>query len=194
MKKEHELKTDAEPFLDIVRGIKTFEIRVNDRGFKVGDTLLLRETAYPAAKMANGFPLEYTGSTARGEITFIQVGYGITDGYVVLLFKLLGYELPPGASSEILDPAKTHEISNIGVKKHRHYFKDVSHLDEIDVYRVIDLFGVTDGAIQHALKKLLVTGGRGGGKGTVTDMQDAIDSLSRGLDMIAENERKNDGH
>lgn len=72
--------------------------------------------------------------------------------------------------------------------KHRHYFKDTSHLQSIDVYRVISLFGVTDPCIGHALKKLLVAGGRGAGKGVGTDIQEAIDSLLRYQEMQRENE------
>lgn len=62
---------------------------------------------------------------------------------------------------------------------HSHYFKSVKHLNEIDVYRVLDLFEVTDPCIQHAVKKLLVAGGRGAGKGFDKDIQEAIDSLKR---------------
>ena len=45
--------------------------------------------------------------------------------------------------------------------KHSHYFKNVRHLDGIDVYRVLELFNVTDPCLQHAIKKLLCAGGRG---------------------------------
>lgn len=45
--------------------------------------------------------------------------------------------------------------------KHPHYHKDVSNLQTVDVYRVLALFNVTDPCIQHAVKKLLVAGGRG---------------------------------
>lgn len=60
--------------------------------------------------------------------------------------------------------------------KHSHYFKDVSHLKLIDVYRVIELWEVKDPCIQHALKKLLVAGKRGA-KDEAKDIQEAIDTL-----------------
>ena len=41
-------------------------------------------------------------------------------------------------------------------QKHSHYFKDVRHLQTVDVYRVLALFGVTDPCLQHAAKKILV--------------------------------------
>lgn len=71
-------------------------------------------------------------------------------------------------------------------KLHSHYFKDVSQLDTIDVYRVIDLYKIDDPCIQHAVKKLLVAGGRGAGKDTNKDIQEAIDSLERWKDMRQE--------
>lgn len=70
--------------------------------------------------------------------------------------------------------------------KHPHYHKDVRHLQTIDVYRVLHLFNVTDPCIQHAVKKLLVAGGRGAGKDISRDVQEAIDSLQRFQEMRAE--------
>ena len=37
--------------------------------------------------------------------------------------------------------------------KHNHYKRDVSTLDYIDVYRIIDLYDLHDPCFQHALKK-----------------------------------------
>lgn len=70
--------------------------------------------------------------------------------------------------------------------KHPHYHKNVRHLETIDVYRVLALFNVTDPCIQHAVKKLLVAGGRGAGKDINKDIQEAIDSLQRFQEMRAE--------
>lgn len=71
--------------------------------------------------------------------------------------------------------------------KHSHYKKDVSGLTMIDVYRVCDLFGVQDtsGATQHAIKKLLLPGQRGG-KSMRQDLQEAVDSLNRRIQMLDE--------
>lgn len=71
-------------------------------------------------------------------------------------------------------------------KKHNHYHKSVKGLEYIDVYRVIRLFNVTDPCMQHALKKLLVAGGRGAGKDVHEDIQEAIDSLKRWQEMQTE--------
>jgi hypothetical protein len=68
---------------------------------------------------------------------------------------------------------------------HNHYYKDVSGLQQIDVYRVIELFDVPAGPIDHAVKKLLCAGNRGH-KDLDRDIQDAIDSLVRWQAMRAE--------
>jgi hypothetical protein len=71
--------------------------------------------------------------------------------------------------------------------KHSHYFKNVQHLDGIDVYRVLELFNVTDPCLQHAIKKLLCAGGRGA-KDMEQDVQEAMDTLERWQDMQVEDE------
>mgnify|MGYP000016287286 CR=1 FL=1 len=73
--------------------------------------------------------------------------------------------------------------------KHSHYHKPVHHLQYVDVYRVLALFNVTDQALGHAIKKLLVAGGRGAGKDITRDVQEAIDTLQRWQEMRAEEER-----
>lgn len=70
---------------------------------------------------------------------------------------------------------------------HDHYIKDVSHLKAIDVYRVLDLYGVTQPAIQHAIKKLLCAGRRGA-KDYERDLREAVDSINRALQMITEDD------
>ncbi len=73
-------------------------------------------------------------------------------------------------------------------RKHSHYFKDVSKYNEADVYRVCQMFDINDpsGATQHAIKKLLLSGCRGGGKDRCKDLQEAIDTMSRLLEMMRE--------
>lgn len=80
----HELKTDPEPFSASLRGDKPYEIRLDDRGFKSGDMLVLRETKHSGAEMANGAPLEYTGRVLTGCVTEVRSGYGLKDGWVIL--------------------------------------------------------------------------------------------------------------
>lgn len=85
--KHHELKTDPEPFAAVLEGSKTHEIRLNDRDFKTGDVLVLRETTHTGAEIAAGATLEYTGRTALVEITHVQTGYGLAENWAVLSIR-----------------------------------------------------------------------------------------------------------
>ena len=77
------------------------------------------------------------------------------------------------------------EVLDKNNRKHSHYFKDVRHLDYVDVYQVNKLFPVKDDTdcILHARKKLLVCGGRGGGKDMLKDVTEAYDTLKRYLEI-----------
>ncbi len=70
--------------------------------------------------------------------------------------------------------------------KYPHYYRElpgkVSHLD---VYRVLDAFEVKRSPVQHAVKKLLVTGDRGV-KTELEDLIEARNSLNRAIEMIEE--------
>ena len=78
MKVEHELKIGTCYFGDVQSGIKSFELRKNDRGFEVGHILWLRE--YDPMKEI------YTGESVRKAITYILNGgdFGLMEGYVIL--------------------------------------------------------------------------------------------------------------
>ena len=84
--KTHELKTDPDVFYALISGRKTYEIRRDDRGFRVGDTLVLRRTVHSGDEMAQGEPLRYTGEEAVRRVTHILEGpaYGIAEGWVIL--------------------------------------------------------------------------------------------------------------
>lgn len=65
------------------------------------------------------------------------------------------------------------------------YYKNVNGLTEVDVYAVHQLFNIQDpsGAIQHASKKLLLSGVRTGGKSKRDDIKEARDTLTRWLQL-----------
>ena len=73
--KVHNLKIAPEFFKDVVNGSKMFEVRFNDRGFKVGDILILEEFDDKG----------YTGKLIACEITYVldDIRY-CKKGYVVL--------------------------------------------------------------------------------------------------------------
>ena len=69
-------------------------------------------------------------------------------------------------------------------RKHSHYFKDVRHLDYVDIYQVCKLFEVEDPShcTQHSIKKLLMSGKRGA-KDKMKDIIEARDTLNRYLQI-----------
>ena len=100
------------------------------------------------------------------------------------------YGIPIQLSKEAFKPfkEKPEQVKKEEKKvKHSHYHKDVSKLETIDVYKVCELFDVDDksGAIHHAVKKLLCSGYRGV-KDKRQDVQEAVDTLNRWLEMNKE--------
>ena len=75
------------------------------------------------------------------------------------------------------------------MNEYKHYQKSVEHLKWVDVYRVLDLFGVSNPCVQHAIKKLLCKGIRGV-KDERRDVEEAVSSLVRYLEMQTEDEKK----
>lgn len=78
--KVHELKCWPAYFDQVLSGEKNFEVRWDDRGFRVGDHLLLREW--------DPHTLEYSGRAMRIAIRFVlsapEPSSGLKDGYCVL--------------------------------------------------------------------------------------------------------------
>lgn len=74
----HDLKVWPEFFDALERNEKQFEVRWDDRGYKVGDTLLLREWS----PQVEG----YSGREIRRNVYYVMQGgkFGIAPGYVVL--------------------------------------------------------------------------------------------------------------
>lgn len=92
------------------------------------------------------------------------------------------YELlPQSPPKDYAEVTQAERLSDIYPK----YYKDVRGIDEIDVYKTHELFGIDDpsGAIHHASKKLLLSGARTGGKSKYDDVREARDTLTRWLDM-----------
>lgn len=65
-----------------------------------------------------------------------------------------------------------------------HYYRDVRHLEKMDIYRFCELFNVT-GPLEHALKKIACAGQRGA-KDQIKDLKEAISSINRKLEMLEE--------
>jgi len=75
---EHVLKTDPKPFEALIDGLKTFEVRADDRGYAVGDRLILVEFDRDS--------LTYSGRSLTVKVTYLLRGgqYGIEPGHVVM--------------------------------------------------------------------------------------------------------------
>jgi len=76
----HELKCWPGPFADVVAGLKTYEVRKNDRGFKEGDVLWLR-----CWSREDGYNF---GRSVEVDVTHITTGWGLPEGICVLGIKL----------------------------------------------------------------------------------------------------------
>ena len=66
------------------------------------------------------------------------------------------------------------------------YIVDISKYDKLDIYRILKLYEVSDPCLQHSIKKLLCAGKRGGAKNFLQDVNEAILSLQRLLEMQGE--------
>lgn len=79
MNKVHELKTQPKYFNQTLKGNKPFEIRINDRKYKVGDTIILKEWEGTS----------FSGRELHGKITYILKSFcGLTGGYVAFTLDI----------------------------------------------------------------------------------------------------------
>jgi hypothetical protein len=75
----HEIRIASIYYDDVITGKKTFELRKNDRGYKVGQLLSMNE-------FTEG---RYTGRTVEAEITYMLEGFtGLQEGYCILGIKV----------------------------------------------------------------------------------------------------------
>ena len=77
--KTHELKTWPVFYNAISRGLKTFELRKNDRDFQAGDKLILKEWSPKTEK--------YTGLFMTKDVKYILHGsgkLGLKKGYCIM--------------------------------------------------------------------------------------------------------------
>jgi hypothetical protein len=84
MSRVHDLKVWPPYFEKLLTGEKTFEARRDDRGFAVGDELVLHEWDPATAK--------YTHRTTHRLVTYILrgPGFGVEAGHVILALGMRG--------------------------------------------------------------------------------------------------------
>ena len=82
----HELKLDPGVLERHIDSELNFQVRYDNRGYRSGDFLWLRETVHSADEMAEGAPLLYSGWEALAKVHDIMRGprYGIKEDWVVL--------------------------------------------------------------------------------------------------------------
>lgn len=78
----HELKTWPHYFNEVFAGRKLFEVRENDRDYKAGDDLLLREYSQ--------IDDSYSGREVLCNVTYVLYGggFGITANHVVMSINI----------------------------------------------------------------------------------------------------------
>lgn len=83
---QHKLKCWTPYYEAIVRGEKKFDVRIDDRGFQKGDTVLLEQ--YDPKKMRYVCGSGSRPYSIEKKIEYILTGghFGIQPGYVVLGF------------------------------------------------------------------------------------------------------------
>ena len=80
--KVHQIRLAKTYFDDVANGIKTFELRKNDRGYKQGDSLKMLE-------FKDG---KHTGRTIDVDIIYMLEDYtGLTEGYCILGIRVTDY-------------------------------------------------------------------------------------------------------
>ena len=78
-RQHHRLKTLTNYYQDVEKGKKNFEVRFNDRNFKVGDILYLEEFVPPST---------YTGRQIVKEVVYILDDQDFCkEGYVTIGLK-----------------------------------------------------------------------------------------------------------
>ena len=87
---EHKLKTDPAVYDAVRTGVKTFEIRFDDRGYQAGDILILCKTRYTGAEMVAGAMLDYVDGKITCEVKYILRGpiYGLANGWCIMSIEV----------------------------------------------------------------------------------------------------------
>jgi hypothetical protein len=112
MTREHDLKIWPEPFQAVLDGTKHHEIRVDDRGFAVGDVLDLLEYE---PRAVDG--MRHTGRSIRVRVTYMTPGgaWGLPPKLCVMSIERM--ESPCSCTAETGDsPCERHPTcDNCGV-------------------------------------------------------------------------------
>ena len=143
----HRIKLLEKYAADVFDGTKPFEIRKNDRGYKVGDVVSF------VVVNAKGDPVKHPINDAFFVISYLLKGplYGLEEGYVVFALKKLTLKsaLIAAVQSFILDKIKRAK------KQQGENFTFVLNMDDWDARNLFVLSYQDDQPIESAWKEEL---------------------------------------
>ena len=89
--KQHTLKTLSKYFRAVADGHKTFELRKNDRDFKVDDILILQEIEVSGEGKST--KVKWTGHKIKARITYVlqEENYGLIPGWCALGLEIMSH-------------------------------------------------------------------------------------------------------
>jgi len=127
----HELKTWIGPFRQIVLGTKRHQYRYNDRGFMVGDELVLKEY--------DNYTDTYTGHEVKVTVTAMTEGpeFGIPPGYVVMSIDKQPHDLK-AVMDKIMDgltDAEKEAMARFEREKKKIFNRNVPLLNRLKIAR-----------------------------------------------------------
>lgn len=140
---QHELKTWTPYFQQVCDGLKKFELRKNDRGFKVGDTLLLKEwkpSGYSDVS-PNKMEGEYTGREILVKVTYLFQDKSGT-GWISSDYCIMGIEPVSPSNTETATLAIQDTIGRMGEleKASIKYFLETGTINGSFRQRLVELY------------------------------------------------------
>lgn len=129
---EHQLKIAPDYYNRIAAGTKTAEARYDDRGYHVGDSLLLREWLAPTNQTTD----HYTGREMRVTVTDVtEVEPWVGAGFVTLSIKLpttVSVEASKLAALELIAKQAAKVVMSVGRKPFKGCYQvEEDELDEL---------------------------------------------------------------
>lgn len=109
--------------------------------------------------------------------------YRIVDHATVVSTTNYDAKMPDISTTPISIPWRRESDVSMAEKYPKYYKRIPEGVQELDIYAVCQLFDVTDAALSHALKKIMLPGTRTGGKSRYDDIKEARDTLNRWLEL-----------
>jgi hypothetical protein len=129
-------------FKEVLAGTKQFELREDDRGYQVGDALILRE--YDPGEEVN------TGRICFQRIEYILVNFpGLQEGYVAMSISQIEGNDQIMVLASLIDRVRLYEDA---IEKAIDAYDDQSKVGAMDHYNASGMLIILDGAKAEVLK------------------------------------------